>query len=378
MQEIRLNNAATKKRWDWENIQAAVFKLNFKSLHYTQWQSAGATLINQVQNIGLSFITAKLVIDGHLTLGSMLALQYIFGQLSGPISQWVSFVQNAQDAKIGMERLNEIHQLPNEEKTDRDYISRLPENKDLSIKNLSFAYPGVGNDPVLNDIDLYIPQGKVTAIVGGSGSGKTTLLKILLKLYDNFEGEIRVGEAGANGTLFEYIHHDYWRGICGAVMQDGYIFDDTIAGNIAVGPGEIDYEKLIQSCNLANIQSFIESLPNGLYTKLGYDGMGLSQGQKQRILIARAIYKDPEFLFFDEATNALDASNEREILENLEKFFKGKTVVVIAHRLSTVKNADKIVVLDNGRIVEEGTHEALSFLKGKYYQLVRNQLELGS
>lgn len=386
MQEIRLNNAEKQKRWEWENIQASVFKLNFKSLNYSQWQQAGATLINQVQGIAISFIVAKLVIDGKLTLGAMLAVQYIVGQLSGPIQQWVGFVQSAQDARISMERLNEIHQLNDEEDLMKTYVSSLPSNKSILLHNITFTYPGAGNDPVLENINLYIPEKKVTAIVGASGSGKTTLIKLLLKVYEQYEGEIRVGVDLNNdsqvslkeGLKFGFISHPYWRSICGAVMQDGYIFNDTIARNITVGEQDIDLDKLIKSCRLANIYTFIESLPNGFYTKLGAEGTGMSQGQKQRILIARAIYKNPEFLFFDEATNSLDAKNEKVIVENLELFFKGKTVVIVAHRLSTVKNADKIVVLEGGKIVEEGTHEDLTKIKGKYYELVKNQLELGN
>ncbi|PWK80335.1 ATP-binding cassette subfamily B protein [Mucilaginibacter oryzae] len=387
MQEIRLNNAEKQKRWDWENIQASIFKLNFKSLNYNQLQSAGATLFNQVQNIAISYLVAKLVIEGRLTLGAMLAIQYIIGQLSGPISQWVSLVQGLQDAKISMERLNEIHQLADEENPERSYISKLSSGKSISINDLSYTYPGAGNEPVLKGFFLHIPEGKVTAIVGASGSGKTTLLKILLKVYEQYSGVIRIGgaeqkDASENdyneGLRFDHIGHSYWRSICGAVMQDGYIFNDTIARNIAVGQEEIVYERLIQSCRVSNIFSFIESLPNGFYTQLGAEGVGLSQGQKQRLLIARAVYKDPEYLFFDEATNSLDANNERKIVGNLSTFFKGKTVVVVAHRLSTVKNADKIVVMDKGEIVEEGTHAELTFAKGKYYQLVKNQLELGS
>ncbi|MGC4233874.1 MAG: peptidase domain-containing ABC transporter [Niabella sp.] len=389
MQEIRLNNAEKQKRWEWENIQANIFKLGFKNLNYSQVQSAGATFINQIQGIAISFIVAKLVIDGQLTLGAMLAVQYVIGQLSGPIQQWVGFVQSLQDAKISMERLNEIHQLDDEEDTAKSYITHLPENKSIVIKNLSFTYPGAGNDPVLENIDLIIPQNKVTAIVGASGSGKTTLVKLLLKVYEQYEGEIRVGVGsslslserglgGEAGLKFSFISHQFWRSCCGAVLQDGYIFNDTIARNIAVGDEGIDTNRLIQSCRIANVHSFIESLPNGYYTKLGAEGTGVSQGQKQRIMIARAVYKHPEYLFFDEATNSLDANNEKEIVENLEHFFEGKTVVVVAHRLSTVKNADKIVVLDNGKVAEEGTHEDLTALKGKYYKLVKNQLELGS
>ena len=405
MQEIRLNNAEKQKRWDWENIQAAVFKLNFKTLNYNQWQQAGATLINQTQDIAITFIVAKLVIDGKLTLGAMLAVQYIIGQLSGPINQWVGFVQSAQDAKISMERLNEIHQLDEEEDPKKIYNKELPEDRSILLKNLSFTYPGAGNEPVLKDIHLHIPEGKVTAIVGVSGSGKTTLLKLLLKIYQQYEGEIRIGatvnitpEGFENlqglersnppkiprnavqrtGLRFENIDNHLWRASCGAVMQEGFIFNDTIARNFAIGEENITYSRLIQSCKTANIYSFIESLPNGFFTQLGSEGVGLSQGQKQRLLIARAVYKNPDYLFFDEATNSLDANNEKEITENLNQFFKGKTVIVVAHRLSTVKNADKIVVLDRGEIVEEGSHKELTELRGKYYELVKNQLELGA
>jgi ATP-binding cassette subfamily B protein len=387
MQEIRLNNAEKQKRWDWENIQASHYKLNLKGLNYSQWQTAGAVFINQVQNITISFIVAKLVIDGKLTLGAMLAVQYIIGQLSGPISQWVEFVHSAQSAKISMERLNEIHQLPDEESIDKIHNFQLSDNKSIQLHNVSFTYPGVGNDPVLKNINLYIPNNKVTAIVGASGSGKTTLLKILLKVYDKYEGDIYIANSelskpGASeiykdGIQFDQISHSYWRGKCGAVMQEGFIFNDTIARNIAVGQENIDYEKLVQSCIISNILSFIKKQPNGFYAKLGAEGTGLSQGQKQRILIARAVYKNPPYLFFDEATNSLDANNEKEIVESLNTFLKGKTAVVVAHRLSTVKSADKIVVLHDGQITEEGTHDYLISLRGNYYQLIKNQLELG-
>ena len=373
MQEIRLNNAEQMKRWEWENIQAGIFKLNFKTLTYSQFQQAGALLINQGKDIVITFLVASLVIEGKLTLGAMLAIQYIIGQLSIPIEQFVGFAQSAQDAKISMERLNEIHQLKDEESNDTTYINQLPEDKSIRFNNVSFTYPGAGNEAVLENINLEIPKGKVTAIVGVSGSGKTTLLKLLLKFYDYYNGEIKIGE-----TNYKYISPSFWRRQCGAVMQDGYIFNDSIARNIAVGDEVPDYTRLISCCKTANILSFIESLPNGFNTQLGAEGVGVSQGQKQRLLIARAIYKNPQYLFFDEATNALDANNEKAIVENLQEFFKGRTVIIVAHRLSTVKNANKIIVLHEGEIVEEGTHQYLSSQKGNYYELVKNQLELGT
>lgn len=373
MQEVRLNNAEQVKRWEWENIQTAIFKINFKSLNYNQWQQAGAMFINQGKDVVITYMVAQLVISGQLTLGTMLAVQYIIGQLSGPVTQFVGFLQGVQDAKISMERLNEVHGLQDEEPDTKTFVARLPEEKSIHINRVSFNYPGSSQVPVLKDVTLDIPQGKMTAIVGSSGSGKTTLLKLLLKFYDQYEGDIRIADSN-----FKYISPSFWRKQCGAVLQDGYIFNDTIARNIAVADEIIDYDKLIASCRIANILSFIESLPNGFYTQLGAEGMGVSQGQRQRLLIARAIYKEPEYIFFDEATNALDANNERAIVENLQSFCKGRTVVVVAHRLSTVRNADKVVVLHHGKIVEEGTHDELSRKKGRYFELVKNQLELGT
>lgn len=373
MQEIKLHNAEKLKRWEWEDLQASIFKLNFKTLTYSQLQQAGALLINQGKDVLITFLVAGLVINGQLTLGAMLAIQYIIGQLSGPIEQFVGFTQSAQDAKISMERLNEIHQLSDEENPGIAYINLLPENRTIVFNNLSFTYPGADNEPVLQNVNLEIPENKVTAIVGVSGSGKTTLLKLLLKFYDYYKGEIKVGE-----TNYKYISPSFWRKQCGSVLQDGYIFNDTIAKNIAVGDEIVDYTNLIHCCKIANIAEFIESLPNGFNTQLGSEGVGISQGQKQRLLIARAIYKNPQFLFFDEATNALDANNEKAITENLQQFFNGRTVIIVAHRLSTVKSADKIIVLHKGSIVEEGTHQELCKLNGKYFELVRNQLELGN
>lgn len=381
MQEIRLNNAEKLKRWEWENIQAAIFKLGFKGLNYEQIQSAGALFINQGKDIVISFMVAQMVVEGRLTFGTMLAVQYIIGQLSGPVQQFIGLVQSFQDAKISMERLNEVHGIRDEEPVDQTFINYLPLNKSIAINNLSFAYPGNASEPVLENIKMHIPHGKVTAIVGVSGSGKTTLLKLLLKIYDQYDGDIKIG--GAVDTdkecmSFKHISPSFWRRQCGAVMQDGYIFNDTIARNIAVGDELADPERLISSCRIANIMNFIESLPNGFNTQLGADGVGISQGQRQRLLIARAVYKDPQYLFFDEATNSLDANNEREIVENLQEFFENRTVIVVAHRLSTVRNADKIVVLHQGKISEEGTHQELVNLKGRYYELVKNQLELGT
>ncbi len=384
MQELKLNNAEQLKRWEWENVQTGIFKLSFKSLRYSQVQQAGALLINEGKNVVVTFLVAQMVVQGNLTLGAMLAIQYIIAQLNSPIEQFVNFVQSAQDAKISLERLNEIHSLEDEEPTDenKQLMAYLPEHKSLSLSNVSFTYPGAGNDPVLKDITMDIPEGKTTAIVGVSGSGKTTLLKLLLKFYHNYTGDILVGadsEAiNIHGIKFKYLSPSFWRKQCGAVLQDGYIFNDTIARNIAVGEEYPNFSKLVDAAKAANILSFIESLPNGFSTRLGTDGTGISQGQRQRMLIARAVYKDPHYLFFDEATNALDANNETAIVRNLETFFKGRTVVIVAHRLSTVKNADNIVVIHEGRIVEEGTHLQLSLLKGKYYELVKNQLELGN
>ena len=404
MQEIKLNNSEKFFRWNWEHIQAQLFKLNFKSLSLSQYQQAGALFINEGKNIIITFFVAKLVLDGNLTLGAMLAIQYIIGQLNSPVEQLVGFTQNFQDAKIALERLNEIHQVEDEEPAGKQFNEELPTTKSISLQGVTFAYNGAGAVPVLENITLDIPDEKVTAIVGMSGSGKTTLLKLLLKFYDNYSGTITVGQSQlsdyrvfpdaipilenevlvntngneSNGADLRNISPSFWRGSCGSVMQDGYIFNDTITGNIAVGEELPNRQLLMYACRTANILPFIESLPLGFNTKIGMEGNGISQGQRQRILIARAVYKNPDYIFFDEATNALDANNEKVIMENLNRFFKGKTVIVVAHRLSTVKNADKIVVLHQGAIVEEGTHEQLAGKKGYYYELVKNQLELGT
>jgi len=373
MQEIKLNNCEKQKRWEWERIQARLFKVNIASLSLSQYQQAGGVFINEIKNIMITFIAAKSVIDGNMTLGMMLAVQYIIGQLNSPINQMIGFLQSTQDAKISLERLGEIHQRENEESEDIPKISILPEQRELNIDSISFQYEGPHSPFVLDNVSLNIPEKKITAIVGTSGSGKTTLIKLLLGFYEPQKGKIKLGDMYLNN-----ISNRMWRDKCGVVMQDGFIFSDSIANNIAVSDEYPDREKLLHAVKVANIQEYIESLPLGYNTKIGQNGVGLSQGQKQRILIARAVYKNPEFIFFDEATNALDANNEKIIMENLDQFFKGKTVVVVAHRLSTVKNADQIVVLEKGKLVEKGTHAELTKKKGAYYELVRNQLELGS
>jgi ATP-binding cassette subfamily B protein len=373
MQEIKLNTCEKQKRWDWENIQAKLFKLNVKSLSLDQYQNSGGMLINEGKNIIITFVSAYAVIKGDMTLGMMISVQYIIGQLNSPVSQLIYFMHSMQDAKISLERLGEIHNKEDEENTNEDRIKDIGINRTLTVKDVSFQYEGPESEWVLKDIDLTIPEGKITAIVGTSGSGKTTLIKLLLGFYKPQNGNIFVGEHD-----LEIINSNEWRKKCGVVMQEGFIFSDTIANNISISDEKPDKDKLKHAVHVANIEEFIETLPLGYNTKIGGDGHGLSQGQKQRMLIARSVYKDPEFIFFDEATNALDANNEKVIMENLNQFFKGKTVVVVAHRLSTVKNADQIVVLEKGKLIERGTHKELAELKGAYFNLVKNQLELGN
>jgi ATP-binding cassette subfamily B protein len=373
MQEIKLNNCEQQKRWEWEDIQASLFNINVKNLTLSQYQQGGSTLINEGKNLLIAFLSAKAVIDGDMTLGAMVAVQYIIGQLNGPIEQMLGFIQGFQDARISLERLNEIYQMDDEEQPDQEWNQTLPDHKDIRINQLSFRYPGTGNLPVLKDINLHIPQGKTTAIVGMSGSGKTTILKLLLRFYQPDEGEIKIGAEPLSS-----ISYKIWRDECGVVMQDGFIFSDSIEHNIAVGENPSNPEKLKHAIKIANIQDFIDGLPLGLNTKIGAEGNGISQGQLQRMLIARAVYKDPEYIFFDEATNSLDANNEWVIMNNLKEFFTGRTVIIVAHRLSTVRDADNIIVLDKGRIIEQGTHQELTQLKGAYYLLVKNQLELGT
>ena len=372
MQEIKLNNCETEKRWDWERIQVKLFKISIKGLALQQYQQLGSVFFSQTTNILISFIAARSVVSGDMTLGMMMSLTYIVGQLSSPIEQFITFARAFQDAKISMERLSEIHQKEDEEQTLSSKINKLPVNRTLTIKDLYFSYDGSDRNYVLNRINLTIPENKVTAIVGASGSGKTTLMKLLLGFYEPNKGSVLIGD-----RLLKDINPHVWRANTGCVMQDGFIFSESIAKNIALGYEEVDKKRLLHAVTAANIQDFIESLPLGYNTKIGMEGNGLSQGQKQRILIARAVYKSPEFIFLDEATNALDANNEKEIMKHLHEFYEGHTVVIIAHRLSTVMDADNIVVLDKGAVSEEGTHDELTSRKGKYYQLVKNQLELG-
>lgn len=437
MQEIKLSGAEQPMRWNWERLQAKLFKFSMKALSLNQWQQAGAFFINEGKNIIITFLSAKAVIEGQMTLGSMLAVQYIIGQLNSPVEQMIGFVQSWQNAKISMDRLNEIHTIEDEEPRHLQLLKELPfafqrqvvgggpskslrqlaedfstaqallveelyehttskiinddnnfelfNSRDsaeatppigggwVGLHSVSFTYPGAGNEPVLQNINLQIPKGKTTAIVGTSGSGKTTLLKLLLKFYEPQKGEIKLGS-----TPLIHISHKTWRAHCGVVMQESFIFSDTIARNIAVGAEKIDMNRLWHSVHVANCKEFIESLPLGFNTKIGAEGTGISMGQKQRILIARSVYRDPDFIFFDEATNSLDANNESVIIENLNSFFRGRTVVIVAHRLSTVKHADQIVVLNKGVISERGTHQELVNLRGEYYTLVKNQLELGT
>lgn len=373
MQEIKLTQSELNRRWEWENLQAGLFHLRVKGLTLLQYQSAGATLINEVTNILITIVSATTVIRGEMTLGMMLAVQFIIGQMNVPVQQIIYFFRISQDARLSLDRLSEVHYMDDEETEPESKVRKMPGRKDIFINNLSYQYEGPRSPWALKEIDLAIKENSITAIVGTSGSGKTTLLKMILGFYKPVTGEILVGD-----TRLENISLRTWRKKVGAVMQDGYIFADTIAVNIAPGDEEIDEEKLYRAAEIANIRGFIESLPLGYNTKVGINGHGLSEGQKQRLLIARVVYKNPEILVFDEATNSLDANSEKVIVENLRSFYKGKTVIIVAHRLSTVRDADKIVVLDNGHIVETGTHNDLIGKRGAYYNLVKNQLELGN
>ena len=373
MQEIKLQDCEQRRRWEWEDVQAELFDANMKSLKLQQTQEAGSIFINEIKNIVITVVAATAVINGQMTLGMMLAVQYIIGQLNAPIEQLMNFIYSLQDVKISLERINEIHEMENEESNPEAFTELQDKDRSLNLKQVDFKYDPHALSKTLDGVDFNIPEGKVTAIVGTSGSGKTTIIKLLLGYYHVLGGEINIGETNINRFNMKW-----WRRQCGVVMQDGVIFSESIARNIAVDDEEIDKERLVEAARIANIDDYIMRLPLKYNTLIGQDGVGLSQGQKQRILIARAVYKNPQYIFLDEATNALDANNERVIVENLMEFYKGKTVVVVAHRLSTVKNADQIVVIDKGRIIEVGKHKDLIDGKGAYYNLVKNQLELGN
>ena len=371
IQEIKLQDCEQRRRWEWEDTQADLFSVQMKSLKLQQTQEAGSIFINEVKNIVITVLAATAVINNQMTLGAMLAVQYIIGQLNSPVEQFMSFIYSLQDVKISLERINEIHEGKNEE-TNENQVSEFNSEKSISLTNVDFKYDPHALKRTLSDVSFDIPKGKVTAIVGASGSGKTTLIKLMLGYYPVLSGTISI--AGRN--INEY-NLKWWRRHCGVVMQDGVLFSESIARNIAVDDGEIDVDRLEKAAKIANIHDYIMGLPLKYNTQIGRDGVGLSQGQKQRILIARAVYKNPDFIFLDEATNALDAKNEKAIVENLDEFYMGRTVVVVAHRLSTVKNADQIIVLDSGKVVESGNHASLIEKKGAYYNLVKNQLELG-
>lgn len=373
MQEIKLQDCEQRRRWEWEDTQADLFGVQMKSLKLQQAQEAGSILINEVKNIVITVVAAAAVIHGQLTLGMMLAVQYIIGQLNSPVEQLMSFFYSLQDVKISLERINEIHRVDDENGKMGLKTSLADNSKGIDIESIMFKYDPHALSKTLDDVTIYIPKGKVTAIVGASGSGKTTLVKLMLGYYPVLEGQIDIG-----GTDINTLNKKWWRRQCGVVMQDGVIFSESIARNIAVDDGDIDKDRLLKAAQIACIHEYIMSLPLKYNTKIGRDGIGLSQGQKQRILIARAVYKNPDYIFLDEATNSLDANNERAIVENLDKFYRGKTVVIVAHRLSTVKNADQIVVIDHGKVVETGNHETLTAKRGAYYNLVKNQLELGN
>lgn len=373
MQEIKLQDCEQRKRQEWEHIQKDLFKIQQKSLRLQQQEEAGGIFINELKNIAITVMSAAAVIEGNMTLGMMLAVQYIIGQLCSPVEQLMDFFYSIQDVKISLERINEIHSMEDENEKAGLLTSIEQKSKGINIQNVIFKYNPHVLTKTIDHVDIQIPQGKVTAIVGASGSGKTTLIKLILGYYSVIEGRICIGSTNIND-----VNKQWWRRQCGVVMQDGVIFSESIARNIAVDDAEIDQVRLLEAAKISCIFDYVMGLPLKFDTKIGRDGIGLSQGQKQRILIARAVYKNPEYIFFDEATNSLDANNERKIVENLDRFYKGKTVVIVAHRLSTVKNADQIVVIDHGKVVETGTHDTLTLKRGAYFQLVKNQLELGN
>jgi len=373
IQESKLQDCEQRRRWEWEDTQAELFGVQMKSLKLQQTLEAGSIFINEVKNIIITVVAATAVIHGQMTLGMMLAVQYIIGQLNSPVEQLMNFFYSLQDVRISLERINEIHRAEDENGKNGLRTSLTDNNKGIDIEHIMFKYDPHALRKTLDDVTIHIPKGKVTAIVGASGSGKTTLVKLMLGYYPVLEGQVNIG-----GTDINTLNKKWWRRQCGVVMQDGVIFSESIARNIAVDDGDIDKERLLKAARIACIHDYVMSLPLKYNTKIGRDGVGLSQGQRQRILIARAVYKNPDYIFLDEATNSLDANNERAIVENLDTFYRGKTVVIVAHRLSTVRNADQIVVIDHGKVVETGNHETLTAKRGAYYNLVKNQLELGN
>jgi ATP-binding cassette subfamily B protein len=372
MPDIKMANAEMPKRWDWEQLRALVFRQNVRMLSLSQMQQIGGLVINETKNILITFLSAKAVLDGHLSLGAMLAVQQMLGQTNGPIEQIVLFMQQWQDARLSMERMNDIHRMPDEEAEHFAKAHQLPAERNIALRNISFKYPN-STATVLRNVQLYIPQGKTTAIIGGSGSGKTTLLKMLLKYYEPDSGEIAVGN-----TDLRNLANQTWRSQCGVVNQEGFVFSDTIINNIVLGDDEVDLERLHMAARVANLHDFIQSLPLGYHTPVGGEHGTMSQGQKQRLLIARAVYKNPEYLFFDEGTSALDTQNQQIIMQNLREYFKGRTMVVVAHRLSTIRHADQIVVIEQGQVLEKGTHDELVALRGRYFELLTNQLEMAA
>ena len=371
MQDIKLNNCERQKRWEWERIQVRLFQIGLKGLRIGQIQQSGSVFFTQTTHILIYFIAAKSVVEGSMTLGMMMSLTYIIGQVSAPIGEFIGFAQSFQDAKISLERLNEIHSQDDEETNIEKKLSTLPKENDIEIKDLSFSYTDSERELALKNVTLSIPAHKVTAIVGESGCGKTTLIKLLQGFYEPTHGSIKVG-----GVMLSDINPHTWRAATGSVMQDSFIFSDTIANNIAVNSDETDEKQMRNAARMARINDFVESLPMGYDTIIGMEGKGVSQGQRQRILIARAIYKNPKYIFLDEATNSLDATNEAKIMDNLRKFYEGRTVVISAHRLSTVRDADQIIVMNKGEIVERGNHESLLKKRGRYYELVKNQINV--
>ncbi len=373
MQEIKLQDCEQRRRWEWEDIQKDLFGIQMKAQKLQQIQEAGGIIINELKNIIIIVVSATAVIKGHLTLGMMLAIQYIIGQLNSPVEQLMGFFYSIQDMKISLARINEIHRMDDEDGKNGLRLAANEESEGIKFENVNFKYDLHSPCLIIDNVNIEIPKGKVTAIVGASGSGKTTLIKLMLAYYPILSGKIKIG-----GTDLNMLNKKWWRRQCGVVMQDGVIFSESIARNIAVDDAEIDKERLLKASEIANIKNYIMGLPLKFNTKIGRDGFGLSNGQKQRILIARAVYKNPNYIFLDEATNSLDANNERIIVENLNKFYKGRTVIVVAHRLSTVKNADQIIVIDKGKVIETGCHQKLTQKHGLYYHLVKNQLELGN